>query len=446
VRASRLRPSIACALALHLATIALAARVALVAPATTALQVFTVPAAEPERAAAPRPRAIAAAFAKSARKPERPPASGTVTRPAPDPATASAGRRPAERMAEPERAAAPEPAALPESVAAPEPATVIEPTSAPERTASTEPGPAPERTAGTEPIARAPEYAAESRPATERELPAMSAPPVARAVALLSPSGVDGGAPAAARRGHLVLTSPADGERLGSDLPPVVVVEGQARGLPEPTVTLVANGQRLTARVENGHFRRAVPVLEPELGIRAESGSGEAAVSSATVTVRGPGADAATAVLVLDASGGPLGPGIEVEAVWRPTPSRVDAPRHPFSPNAFALSPGRPEIVYVKSARPGVYTFVLSAREPVAATTLHPVLYLAEGGRTRVHALGPVRLDGAGRVVLGRVLLPQGVSWDQDDWFTGRSEGPDTVTKFRFPEGIAWSERKADLR
>ena len=44
------------------------------------------------------------------------------------------------------------------------------------------------------------------------------------------------------------------------------------------------------------------------------------------------------------------------------------------------------------------------------------------------------------------VLLPQGILWEQDDWFTGRSESTDTVTKFRLPEGITWTERKSDLR
>jgi hypothetical protein len=48
--------------------------------------------------------------------------------------------------------------------------------------------------------------------------------------------------------------------------------------------------------------------------------------------------------------------------------------------------------------------------------------------------------------VLARVLFPQGVLWEQDGWFSGSSESVDTVTKFRFPDGINWVERKADLQ
>jgi len=51
-----------------------------------------------------------------------------------------------------------------------------------------------------------------------------------------------------------------------------------------------------------------------------------------------------------------------------------------------------------------------------------------------------------GRAVMAKVLLPQGILWEQDDWSSGRSESAETVTKFRIPEGITWTERKADLR
>ena len=45
-----------------------------------------------------------------------------------------------------------------------------------------------------------------------------------------------------------------------------------------------------------------------------------------------------------------------------------------------------------------------------------------------------------------RWLLPQGILWEQEDWFTGRSESADTITKFRLPDGVTWTERKANLR
>ena len=47
---------------------------------------------------------------------------------------------------------------------------------------------------------------------------------------------------------------------------------------------------------------------------------------------------------------------------------------------------------------------------------------------------------------MARILLPQGILWEQDDWFTGQSQSADSVTKFRLPDGVAWTERKTDLR
>jgi hypothetical protein len=76
----------------------------------------------------------------------------------------------------------------------------------------------------------------------------------------------------------------------------------------------------------------------------------------------------------------------------------------------------------------------------------HPTLYVSDGGAATGKTLRPVPLDGTGRAVLARILLPQGILWEEDDWFTGRSQSAETVTKFRFPEGIRWTERKADLR
>jgi len=77
---------------------------------------------------------------------------------------------------------------------------------------------------------------------------------------------------------------------------------------------------------------------------------------------------------------------------------------------------------------------------------VQPTLYVAERDGLAARTVRPIRLDGAGKAVLTRVLLPQGVLWEQDGWFSGSSESVDTVTKFRFPEGINWVERKADLQ
>jgi hypothetical protein len=44
--------------------------------------------------------------------------------------------------------------------------------------------------------------------------------------------------------------------------------------------------------------------------------------------------------------------------------------------------------------------------------------------------------------LLAKVLFPFGVLWDQEDWFSGRVLSADSITKFRMPDGVTWTELK----
>ena len=103
-----------------------------------------------------------------------------------------------------------------------------------------------------------------------------------------------------------------------------------------------------------------------------------------------------------------------------------------------------PEIFSLRM-KPGVYTFVLRA-PGMLASGVRATLVLPGGGHLKGRGLQPVSLNGTREVVLARVLLPQGVLWGDDGWFTGQSESADSITKFRFPKGISWTERKKDLQ
>ena len=112
------------------------------------------------------------------------------------------------------------------------------------------------------------------------------------------------------------------------------------------------------------------------------------------------------------------------------------APPMPLRGLAANTGEAGADFFYLRNVRPGVYTFVMTYRAG-APPAVRPVVSVAGVS----HSLQPVTLDGSGRAVVARVLLPQGVLWEQDDWFTGRSASGDTVTKFRFPEGVSWIER-----
>ena len=237
----------------------------------------------------------------------------------------------------------------------------------------------------------------------------------------------------------VAITSPRDGHTLAPDDPPLVAVEGQVSDPGQSTVWIVANDRRVMVPVTAGRFRHVLPLLEPMVRVRAETGS--EGRESATVTVHAGAAMPAISLFLVDWPRDTAGPA-QMTVTWRPNPAKLDGGAPPMPLRGLAADTGDAggEIFYLRTARPGVYTF--SMTYPAGATPgVRPVLYI--GGASRL--LQPVTLNRSGRAVVARLLLPQGVLWEQDDWFTGRSASGDTVTKFRFPDGVSWTERLGDL-
>jgi hypothetical protein len=250
-----------------------------------------------------------------------------------------------------------------------------------------------------------------------------------------------------AARGGISLSSPLDGLVLGPDDPPAVLAEGQVEDPAVSRVWLVANELAVAVPVRNGRFRHVVPVLGPLLRLWAESRPSDAAARrSDTVIVRTPDLGP-TGLLLLDWAGGAFSARVEVGATWRNTPGRLDGPTAPVSLRVIPSASGSaaPKAVYLRNVKPGVYTFTVHLVPPASMTRVRPTIYFSSNGAVGQRALEAVPVDGKARVVLVRILLPQGILWDDDGW-TGRSESVDTITKFRLPDGITWVERKADLR
>ena len=235
----------------------------------------------------------------------------------------------------------------------------------------------------------------------------------------------------------VALTSPRDGLTLTADDPPVVEVQGHVSDASLTSVWVIANDRRVMVPVTEGRFRQVLPVFEPLMRIRAEAGAERRA--SATVTVNSAAAVPVVGLSLIDWPYETAGPA-QLTVIWRPNPARLEGSGRAI-PMRGAKADGDPgpDYFYLREARPGVYTFFLTYRRGSAAA-VRPELYVAGAARP----LQPVTLDGTGRAVIARLLLPQGVLWEQDDWFTGRSANGDTVTKFRFPDGVSWTERVGD--
>jgi len=166
------------------------------------------------------------------------------------------------------------------------------------------------------------------------------------------------------------------------------------------------------------------------------------------VTVHTTGARKPSAILVMEWPRESQDLDVQVSAFWRAQPDNLDDAAQPVRLTAVSQpsSTGPSDVFWLRNARPGAYSMVLRYRGVPPNGDVHPTLYVPDGDRLAMRAIRPVRLGSSGRAVLARVLLPQGVLWEQDGWFSGSSESVDSVTKFRFPDGINWVERKADLQ
>jgi hypothetical protein len=248
--------------------------------------------------------------------------------------------------------------------------------------------------------------------------------------------------------GRIVLTSPSDGFVLGPDAPPVIVVEGQVEDKTVGTLWLVANDRRIPVKVSEGRFRKVVPLFAPVLRLWAEtSRGGEPGSRSEPMTVYASGPRKPTGVLVMEWPDDIQGLDVEVSAVVRFSPDRLDGPTQTVRlPGVLKASDTAPfEVFWLRGVGSGAYTVTLRHRGSPPKGDLQATLYIPDKDGLATRPLPPVRLRPSGKTVLARVLLPYGVLWEEQDWFSGTSEGSDTVTKFRLPEGVSWVERRADL-
>jgi hypothetical protein len=246
---------------------------------------------------------------------------------------------------------------------------------------------------------------------------------------------------------RITLTSPPDGLTLGAHDPPVVVVEGEIGDETVTTVWIVANDRRIPVATRGGRFRHVLLVPDPSVRLWAETPDGHTVHRSEAVTVWTVGAHPPAGVLVMQWPTGTEGTSVEISATWRAHPERLDGPVQTVRlPGAATTSDGSPsDVFYLRGLRPGVHTLIVRYRGTAALGNVRPTLYLPNRDHLTSRTLRPVSLNGAGRRVLTRILMPHAILWEQEDWFSGRSESVDTMTKFRIPEGISWVERKADL-
>jgi len=248
--------------------------------------------------------------------------------------------------------------------------------------------------------------------------------------------------------GALRIVTPRDGLTLGAEDAPIVIIEADVADADDATLWLVANGYRTPVRVRDGRLRVAMPVLErtTRLWIEAPAAAGEPPRKSNEITVVNT-APGPVSVLAIES---PLNSAehLQVTASWRPFANRFDGvvngiplrrfdAGHDVEPSTF---------FYMRHSGVGVFRFIVRGRADAPSSTVSTRLYHLLNGRFAVRDVRSVRIGVGASGIAARILFPFGVEWNQSEWFTGRAEGSDTITQFRFPEAVGWTERRIDLR
>jgi len=137
-----------------------------------------------------------------------------------------------------------------------------------------------------------------------------------------------------------------------------------------------------------------------------------------------------------------------VTASWRPVADRLDGVVHGILLRRFDAGPDveTSTFFYMRHSRPGVFRFVVRGRGDAPISTVSTRLYHLLNGHFSVRDVRSVPIGVGSSGIAARMLFPFGVEWDQRDWFSGLAEGSETITKFRFPDGVGWTERRIDLR
>ena len=244
------------------------------------------------------------------------------------------------------------------------------------------------------------------------------------------------------------IVSPTDGTVFDSTGPDVIPVEGTVSETATGTATVVFNNFTVPVGVREGRFATTIPLVGPVVIVWAEMRGEGGSRRSLPATVRTqPGRPPAGYVLLYLP-----GPAAKFDArVWlshRMDPAELDGRRKvvmlPPSGGGGAMQPSM--VFAFRQTQPGAYALALDYRLPPGDSVEKGwglVLVPAAKGY-RVLRLGPFSLSGKGRATLAKFLLPHGVFWDEDSWFNGTAEGAEAVTKFRYSEGVSWSERKGE--
>ncbi|HJV64141.1 MAG TPA: hypothetical protein VJ550_00260 [Geomonas sp.] len=118
--------------------------------------------------------------------------------------------------------------------------------------------------------------------------------------------------------------------------------------------------------------------------------------------------------------------------------SRGEARRQQKIAPLIAQTGGEKQEAVIEIAREGVYLFVVESEsgEPVKGTFTLKIFENGVRGKTSIIGTRTI----TGRTVLARILMPDGILWDDDTAFTGILQDAESTTKFNARSGLQWKE------
>ena len=238
------------------------------------------------------------------------------------------------------------------------------------------------------------------------------------------------------------LTSPAAGQSDKKN----VAVKGKVSGYGIVSVVLTYNGRQRELLVRGGEFESEITLDEGRNLIRVDTAdaSGETAADMVEVVYAAPVDPAKTRIdLVVRIEHNAAGAVLSTQHKWAPHPLSKGSGQA-AAPEFKEDGGAKGGTVSVLKALPGIYTIGVgydTATSGPAEVTFEVTVFGYDPARRKNRKIGPVRIEGKGSIPAVRLLLPEGVFWEDDGWFSGVMESGRITTKYKMPEGIVWKER-----
>jgi Glucodextranase, domain B len=200
------------------------------------------------------------------------------------------------------------------------------------------------------------------------------------------------------------------------------------------SVDLLVNDMLWETPVQDGIFKERVLLKEGENDIKAvvSDASGRKAEDSITVTYR------PTDIVVRFT----CPQDCKLAYKWAPHPLGIGTGSP--SPDEINIKEDTGAAVFsVRHAVPGIYTVLLGNDASEAEeVSFEAVLYGYDTAKHKARSYGPLKIQAKGELAAVKVLMPEGIFWDEDSWFSGIIRDGSVTTKYKMPEGIVWKEEE----